>query len=108
MADEKITKGVSWRIYRLPGSREVWHVDSGPGTHIINVRGFVSQVPCRSVDIGGDNVPRAWIEIPPYFGSLELYVIAGVLYVTSGIAVCVVPVSASPDAVPADAAAAQP
>jgi hypothetical protein len=89
MANAEITKSVGWRIYRLPGSREVWHVDSGPDTPIVNVRGFQLNVPCRSVDVGGDNVPRAWIEIP-YFNGMELYVIGG-------IAVCVVPASVLPD-----------
>jgi hypothetical protein len=54
---------VNWRLYRLPGSREVWHVDQGDGTFIVNVKGF--EIYCRafSVDIGSGN-PRAWIAIP--------------------------------------------
>src|SRR5258706_11435561 len=32
--------GMNWRIYRLPGSREIWHIDSGPGTQVFNVRGY--------------------------------------------------------------------
>jgi hypothetical protein len=52
-----------WRIYRLPGSREIWHIDSGPGTQIFNVRGYKCAADSQSVDIGGNNVPRAWIEV---------------------------------------------
>jgi hypothetical protein len=65
---------VKWRIYRLPGSRENWHVDSGQGTPIVNVRGFEIFVPSRSVDIGGENVPRAWIEIAL---DAEFFIVAG-------------------------------
>jgi hypothetical protein len=65
---------MNWRIYRLPGSREIWHVDSGQGTTIFNVRGFASKVMARSVDIGGDNVPRAWIEI----SGCELHIVNGI------------------------------
>ena len=64
-----------WRIYRLPGSREVWHIDSGCGTQVFNVRGFEANVRTKAVDIGGNNVPRAWIEIDSrYF----LHIINGV------------------------------
>jgi hypothetical protein len=62
-----------WRIYRLPGSREIWHIDSGDGTKVFNVRGYEAQVLSRSVDIGGNNVPRAWIELHG-----ELHVIDGI------------------------------
>lgn len=65
---------MNWRIYRLPGSREIWHIDSGTGTQIFNVRSYVCLVPSRSVDIGGNNVPRAWIEI---CGRYELHLIDG-------------------------------
>jgi hypothetical protein len=54
---------VNWRIYRLPGSREVWHIDSGTGTTIFNVKKYRCAADSQSVDIGGNNVPRAWIEI---------------------------------------------
>jgi hypothetical protein len=65
-----------WRIYRLPGSRSVWHIDSGQDTPIINVRSFSFDGTCaHSVDTGV-GVPRAWIEIP--YGSTELYIIEGV------------------------------
>lgn len=54
---------MNWRIYRLPGSREIWHVDTGEGTQIFNVRGYFANVPSISVDIGGNNSPRAWIKL---------------------------------------------
>lgn len=53
---------MKWRIYRLPGSREVWHIDAGAGTQIYNVHGFHS-AESHSVDIGGSHSPRAWIEV---------------------------------------------
>ena len=53
---------MKWRIYRLPGSREIWHVDSGPNTKIVNVKNFIIRCHARSIDIG-DGYPRAWIEI---------------------------------------------
>lgn len=106
MADAQITKSVRWRIYRLPGSREVWHVDSGPGTHIVNVRGFEIYVPCRSIDVGGDNVPRAWIEIAevPAMRAFPNQPLNADFYIVGGIAVWVAAVSVLPDAV-ADAVA---
>jgi hypothetical protein len=52
-----------WRIYRLPGSRENWHIDMGDGTPVINVRHWECLAASESIDIGGNNVPRAWIEI---------------------------------------------
>jgi hypothetical protein len=64
---------MKWRIYRLPGSREVWHIDSGEGTKVFNVRGYQA-AGSYSVDIGGNNVPRAWIEI----NGQELHIVNGV------------------------------
>jgi hypothetical protein len=61
-----------WRIYRLPGSREVWHIDSGCGTQVFNVRGYKCAADSESVDIGGMHSPRAWIQV---FG--ELHVVNG-------------------------------
>ena len=66
---------MNWRLYRLPGSREIWHVDNGEGTQVYNVRGFEMNVPSRSVDIGNGN-PRAWVEIE-YVVS-EFYIINGI------------------------------
>jgi len=51
-----------WRIYRLPGSRNFWHVDSGENTPVINVLGYEINVPSHSVDIV-DGWPRAWIAL---------------------------------------------
>jgi hypothetical protein len=64
---------VNWRIYRLPGSRKVWHIDAGPGTPVFNVFGFECFADAQSVDIG-DGVPRAWIEIPEH---TELHIVDG-------------------------------
>jgi len=52
-----------WRIYRLPGSRKIWHIDSGPGTEIFNVLGYRCGADSQSVDTGNNEVPRAWIEV---------------------------------------------
>lgn len=65
---------MTWRIYRLPGSREIWHIDSGQNTQVFNVRGFKCHADTDSVDIGGNNVPRAWIEV---FAD-DLHIINGV------------------------------
>lgn len=61
---------MKWRIYRLPGSRKVWHVDAGPGTAVINVFSWgTNGVPARSVDMGCYPIPgqvpfvRAYIEV---------------------------------------------
>jgi len=67
---------MNWRIYRLPGSRQAWHVDNGPDTQIVNVIGFeFSGIAVKSVDIGC-GYPRAWIEVP--FDGTELHIIDGV------------------------------
>jgi hypothetical protein len=69
-----------WRIYRLPGSREVWHIDSGPDTQIFNVKTWQCAADSKSVDIGGMNVPRAWIEI---YG--ELHLVDGIALFSGGV-----------------------
>jgi hypothetical protein len=51
-----------WRMYRLPGSMKVWHIDSGPNTAIVNVLGFQIAAQAKSVDIGGNNHPHTWVE----------------------------------------------
>lgn len=53
---------MKWRIYRLPGSRKIWHIDSGPGTKIINVLALHSLCPMASIDVGC-GYPRAWFEV---------------------------------------------
>jgi hypothetical protein len=54
---------MKWRIYRLPGSRETWHIDSGCGSQVFNVRGYKCAADSESVDIGGNHSPRAWIQV---------------------------------------------
>lgn len=54
---------MKWRIYRLPGSRQWWHIDSGPGTFIINCLGFMSDVPLQTINGPGNEVPRAWVQV---------------------------------------------
>lgn len=52
-----------FRIFRVPGSRQFWHIDAGPGTPVINVLGIKikgCEVETRDV---GDGVPRAWFEV---------------------------------------------
>lgn len=61
----------NWRIYRLPGSRDKWHVDNGDGTPVVNIHSYDCRVPSRSVD-RGDGVPRAWIEIDAKTSVLKL------------------------------------
>lgn len=54
---------MKWRIYRLPGSRENWHIDAGPGTAVINVTQWRGYGFWKSVDTKCGQSPRAWIEI---------------------------------------------
>lgn len=61
---------MKWRLYRLPGSGKVWHIDSGPGTLVINCLGWHSDVPVigREHPSAGYIAPeifyvRAWIEV---------------------------------------------
>lgn len=55
-----------FRVYRLPGSQRLWHVDTGIGTTVINVYAFMSDVPVKTVDKGTGH-PRAWVEIEGNF-----------------------------------------
>lgn len=65
-----------WRIYRLPGSRETWHIDSGAGTPVINVRGFdLRFVRAVSIDKPGAEQPRAWISVSE---ESEFFIINGI------------------------------
>lgn len=57
---------MTFRVYRLPGSQRVWHVDTGVGTTVINVFAFMSDVPVRTVK-GDGNPLIAWIEIEGNF-----------------------------------------
>lgn len=65
---------MTWRIYRLPGSRDVWHIDSGCRSQVFNVKAYESLVGSRSKNVGGEHVPRSWIEIQ----YAELHIINGV------------------------------
>jgi hypothetical protein len=74
---------LNWRIYRLPGSREIWHIDAGPDTQVYNVRSYSCAADSESVDIGGDNVPRAWISVL----HAELHIVNGkALFVNADVA----------------------
>lgn len=61
----------------MPGSRTLWHIDAGEDTQIVNVERWQSRVPTKSVDIGGMNVPRAWIEIEGE-PQIDLHILNGV------------------------------
>lgn len=75
----------NWRIYRLPGSRKIWHIDSGCGTALVNVAGFICHTSSKSVDLPEANrQPRAWIEIP--IDGVDFHIIDGVaIFEFSGI-----------------------
>jgi hypothetical protein len=51
-----------FRIYRLPGSRKQWLIDSGPGTMQYTANGVDIAVPSHSVD-SPTETPRAWLEV---------------------------------------------
>jgi len=55
-----------WRIYRLPGSREVWLIDHGPGSLLLSCRHWTILPEVLSVSSGhgpADQTPREWIEV---------------------------------------------
>jgi len=53
-----------WRVYRLPGSRQWWHIDSGPETKLINVNSIeFGLTGAYSVDMPDQFQPRAWFEL---------------------------------------------
>jgi hypothetical protein len=64
-----------WRIYRVPGSKNLWHIDNGPGTQILNVLGFEINAPCKN-SRDETAFPREWIELS--FKETELHVIGGI------------------------------
>lgn len=70
---------MKWRIYRLPGSQKIWHIDSGPGTPVINVRGFETRAEVVSVDSPNQH-PRAWLEISgnELLGNVSVFVVGNV------------------------------
>jgi hypothetical protein len=53
---------VSWRIYRLPGSKEWWLIDTGDGTALVYTKSFEFTSIPRAVDRAGTASPRAWLE----------------------------------------------
>jgi hypothetical protein len=66
------TSNTNWRLYRLPGSREFWHIDNGDGTKRIDVTGFdMNHVPSRSVN-RTSGVPHSWIEINATHAELRI------------------------------------
>lgn len=56
------SRGLTWRIYRLPGSKEWWLIDHGPGSLVLKSKSWMSERPMRSVSNPAAN-PRAWIEV---------------------------------------------
>jgi hypothetical protein len=53
---------MKWRLYRLPGSRRMWLIDSGPGTEILTCTGIQGLFYAR--EFSDDNAqPRAWLEL---------------------------------------------
>jgi hypothetical protein len=54
---------MKWRIYRLPGDKEWWRIDHGPGSLILWAKDWISFKPTRSVENNGELQPRAWIEV---------------------------------------------
>lgn len=68
---------MTWRIYRLPGSQKIWHVDTGIGTPVVNVYAWQSQgvKGIKSIDTATQVQPRAWIEIP---GEVSFFVVKNV------------------------------
>src|SRR5437016_2520530 len=56
-----------WRIYRLPGDRQWWRIDSGQGTAVLFCNHWSSTEPMFSRDLPRSNdMPRAWIEVTAY------------------------------------------
>lgn len=63
----------SFRVYRLPGSREIWLVDSGPDTEVHRVRGI--RIECHAISRENPNdTPRAWLAVD----SREMFVVDNV------------------------------
>ena len=55
-------KGLAWRIYRLPGDREWWRLDHGPGSVVLFCKDWNSRPATKSVHAPSEN-PRAWIAV---------------------------------------------
>lgn len=56
---------MKWRIYRLPGSRETWLIDHGPGSLVLTCRLWEHGLGVTTKSVNGDPAatPRAWIEV---------------------------------------------
>jgi hypothetical protein len=54
---------VNWRIYRLPGSKEQWLIDHGPGSMVLVCKKWVSNGVVASVNGNPAATPRAWIHL---------------------------------------------
>lgn len=55
---------MDWRLYRLPGDREWWRIDHGPGSPVIKVQTWKVEPGCGVGEGRSQNpseVPRAWI-----------------------------------------------
>jgi hypothetical protein len=54
---------VNWRIYRLPGSREWWLIDHGPGSLVLRAKYWEAGAGVRTRSVNGDPTkqPIAWI-----------------------------------------------
>jgi hypothetical protein len=55
-----------WRIYRVPGSREWWLIDHGPGSLLLACHHWTILPEVLSVSSGhgpADKQPREWIEV---------------------------------------------
>jgi hypothetical protein len=61
-------KLITWRIYRLPGSKEWWLIDHGPGSLVLRCKHWRSRPGMRDAGDPAAN-PRAWIAV---IGSLYL------------------------------------
>ncbi len=65
---------MTWRIYRLPGSMQFLHIDSGQGTPIVNVHGFELFAHSHWNQNCGAIQPRGWIEVE----TDDFYIVDGI------------------------------
>lgn len=54
-----------WRIYRLPGSREWWLIDHGPGSLVLRAKRWEAEHGVLTHSQNGDPTkqPIAWIHV---------------------------------------------
>lgn len=55
-------RGCNWRIYRLPGSKEWWLIDHGPGGVVLFCKHWESLPSTRDAE-NPTGHPRAWIAV---------------------------------------------